>query len=106
MSELELLTLFNTMAGKETHGRATIIHTLDTSFVGIGLDSMDFLVMGLFFYTWWGVDNEIAKKIVPLQAGQERTETNFTTVREFFDILDKNKTKNPPSIEVCLSEYL
>ena len=94
------------MAGKETYGRATTIHTLDTAFVDIGLDSMDYLVMGLFFFTWWGIDNEVSKKILPLQKNQESTETTFTTVREFFDILDKNKTKNPPSIEVCLSEYL
>ena len=94
------------MAGNETHGRATVLHSLDTDFGDVGLDSMDYLVMGLFFFTWWGVDNEIAKKILPLQKDQERTETTFSTVREFFDILDKNKTQNPPTIEQCLAEYI
>ena len=61
------------------------ITSLDTELKDTGLDSLDFVMMGIYLATVYGVPDEIAKDFAP------------TTVGQFFDLMEQHKTQEPPA---------
>lgn len=61
------------------------IETLDAKLKDTGLDSLDYIVMGLYLAAIYGVPDNTAKDFNP------------ETVQEFYDLMEQHKRKEPPA---------
>jgi len=89
----DFLNLFNEIAKRESKERASLAENRENTLVELGLDSMDIMMLGIFFTDWWGVPKDVSKVVRP------------TTVGQFYDFLEQHKTKNPPHAQACLQDY-
>lgn len=82
---MDFLELFNAVAKavRPAYQDYTPVTDLDIALTETGLDSMDGLMMGIYFADIYGISDEIAKEMRP------------TTPREFMDFIEKHKTKTP-----------
>lgn len=92
----EFLSLFNEIIALESRGRATPAQSMDVFLLELDLDSMEHLVLGITYCTFYGVSDAIAKQYVSRET---------TTIADFKQFLDDNSTKEPPSREECLAIY-
>jgi acyl carrier protein len=60
---------------------------MDDAFQDIGLDSLDGLVMLMYFDELYGIADEVSKEWTP------------KSVQELYDLVMPNKTKEPASME-------
>lgn len=65
-------------------------NSLDDTFADIGLDSLDTIMVCIYFAEVYGVSEEIAKELQP------------QTVGECFTLYQKHATKNPETIEEAI----
>jgi acyl carrier protein len=65
-------------------------NSLDESFQEIGIDSMDVIMMSIYFSDIYGVDEEIAKTLLPQNP------------RQFFEMYESIATKHPQSVEEAI----
>ena len=84
---MDKIELFNKLA---RHVRPAFyeykdITGLDTQLRDTGLDSLDFVMVGIYLATIYGVPDEIAKDFAPITVGQ------------FFDLMEQHKTQEPPA---------
>lgn len=70
------------------------IETLDVKLKDTGLDSLDFIMMGLSLAAIYGVPDNTAKDFDP------------ETAQEFFDLMDQHKHKEPPETAVEAMEMV
>ena len=86
---MDKLELFHAVArvAKPVHLTYTPIASLETPFKEANIDSLDILLISVYFCELYGIDEHIAKKLLP------------ATPQEIFDFLDKHKTREPSSIE-------
>lgn len=86
---MDKLELFNAVAriAKPIHLTYTPIASLETPFKEANIDSLDILLISVYFCELYGIDEHIAKTLLP------------ATPQEIFDFLDKHKTREPSSIE-------
>jgi len=89
----DFLILFNEIAQLESKGRATPATNLADGLTELGLDSMDQMMLGIFFCDWWGIDEKRQKTIKP------------KTLGEFYDALILYGTKEPESVKFCINDY-
>ena len=82
----ELIKVIIPVNAKNAHATS-----LDQQLVDTGMDSLDLLMMGIYLADIYGVDEETAKHAQP------------KTVQEFFDFMEKYKSKEPTSFEEALS---
>ena len=90
--EMNLIELFNQVArvAKPLHADFNNAKSMDDKMADIGIDSLDGLLMMMFFCEIYGINPEITKEWFPL------------TVQEFYDLLMANKTKEPASVEEAI----
>lgn len=86
---MDKLELFHAVArvAKPVHLTYTPIASLKTPFKEANIDSLDILLISVYFCELYGIDEHIAKTLLP------------ATPQEIFDFLDKHKTREPSSIE-------
>jgi acyl carrier protein len=92
---MNFIEIFNYVAkvARPAHTKASIAESMDDIFQDIGLDSLDGLVMLMYFDELYGIDDAVSKEWSP------------KSVQELHDLVMANKTKEPASmeevIEVC-----
>jgi len=92
---MTFIEVFNYVAkvARPAHTKASIAESMDDVFQDIGLDSLDGLVMLMYFDELYGIDDAVSKEWSP------------KSVQELHDLVMANKTKEPASmeevIEVC-----
>ena len=86
---MNFIEIFNYVAkvARPAHAKASIADSLDDQFADIGLDSLDGLVMLMYFDEIYGIADEISKEWTP------------KSVQEIHDLIMANKTKDPTSME-------
>jgi acyl carrier protein len=86
---IEFLDIFNHVAkvARPAHSKVAIAETMEDTFQEIGLDSLDGLVMLMYFDDIYGIDDAVSKEWAP------------TSVQELHDLVMANKTKEPASME-------
>ena len=101
------LTLFNFLGQKEAKERFAQVITAEELLSDTGLDSMDFLIVCMYFCTWYGVSNEDSKKLSGVSKDQESSPQTglIATVQDFFDFLSHHKTKSLGRVEDCIKDY-
>lgn len=89
---MEFIELFNNIArvAKPAHPHFNNAKLMSDKLIDIDIDSLDCLLMMMFFCELYGIDPEITKEWYP------------TTVQEFYDLLYANKTTEPSSIEEAI----
>jgi len=93
MNQEQKIELFNRLA---RHIRPAFqeykdVTRLDAELKDTGLDSLDFVMMGIYLSTLYGVPEEISKNFAP------------TTVGGFFDLNEAHKTEDPPAtVDECM----
>lgn len=90
---MDKLQLFNELIKVIIPVNAKNAHavSLDQQLVDTGMDSLDLLMMGIYLAEIYGVNEEVAKHMKP------------KTVQEFFDFMEKYKSKEPASLEEALA---
>lgn len=92
---MNFIEIFNYVAkvARPAHVKASIAESMDDVFQDIGLDSLDGLVMLMYFDELYGIDDAVSKEWSP------------KSVQELHDLVMANKTKEPASmeevVEVC-----
>ena len=91
---MDKLELFNAIArvAKPLHLTVEELKSLDVKFKDAGIDSLDTLLITVYFCTLYGIGEEKAKEFLP------------STPQEIFDFLEKHKTREPSSIDEALDE--
>ena len=92
---MNFIEIFNYVAkvARPAHAKASIAEAMEDEFQDIGLDSLDGLVMLMYFDELYGIADEVSKEWSP------------KSVQELHDLVMENKTKEPASmeevVEVC-----
>lgn len=89
---IDFVDLFNQVArvAKPLHADFNNAKSMNDKMVDIGIDSLDGLLMMMFFCEIYGINPEITKEWFPL------------TVQEFYDLLMAHKTTEPTSVEEAI----
>lgn len=94
MNETDLLKLFNGVIkiAKPISTDASFAKSLEDVFADMDLDSLDFLLLGVYMGEIYGVPEEVMKEKRP----------DIKTVQDFFEFVKKHKTKDVTSVEEVL----
>ena len=86
---MNFIDIFNYVAkvARPAHTKVAIAEKMDDVFAEIGLDSLDGLVMLMYFDELYGIDDDASKEWSP------------KSVQELYDLVMANKTKEPASME-------
>jgi hypothetical protein len=86
------LELFNRLArlARPAHTNYVPLTSLDVPWPETGLDSMDTLMMSIFYSDIYGVPESIVKEFTP------------QTPAEMLELMDQHKTQEPASIEEAM----
>ena len=86
---MTFIEIFNYVAkvARPAHTKPSIAESMDDVFVEIGLDSLDGLVMLMYFDELYGIDDAVSKEWTP------------ASVQELHDLVMAHKTKEPTSME-------
>lgn len=92
---IDFIELFNAVCktSRPAHCGSAVASSMSDSFESLGIDSLDGLVMMMYFTDVYGVSEIVSKEWVP------------TTVQEIYDLLMEHKTKEPMSVKEVI-EYL
>lgn len=84
---MDKLELFNKLARhiRPAFAEYKDVTSLDADLKDTGLDSLDYVMMGIYLSTIYGVPESISKDFAP------------ATVGEFFDLNEAHKTQDPPA---------
>lgn len=84
---MDKLELFNKLARhiRPAFAEYKDVTSLDADLKDTGLDSLDYVMMGIYLSTIYGVPENISKDFAP------------TTVGEFFDLNEAHKTQDTPA---------
>jgi acyl carrier protein len=86
---MNFIEIFNYVAkvARPAHAKASIAEAMEDEFQDIGLDSLDGLVMLMYFDELYGIADEVSKEWSP------------KSVQELHDLVMESKTKEPASME-------
>jgi len=86
---MNFIEIFNVVArvAKPVHMSFKPAEAMEDAMADLGIDSLDGLVMLMYFDEIYGIDDEVSKEWHP------------TTVQELHDLVMANKTIEPESIE-------
>ena len=86
---MNFIELFNMVVriAKPVHMSFKFATAMEESFADLNIDSLDGLVMMMYFCELYGIDDETSKEWYP------------TTVQELYDLLMAHKTLEPESVE-------
>ncbi len=90
---VDFIELFNRVVriAKPMYPDFNNVKSLDDKMTEIGIDSLDGLLVMMFFCEIYGINPEMTKEWYP------------ATIREFHDLIMANKTKEPTSIEEAIA---
>ena len=92
---IEFIKIFNHVAkvARPAHAKVAVADSMENTFQELALDSLDGLVMLMYFDDLYGIDDAVSKEWTPV------------SVQELHDLVMANKTKEPASmeevVEVC-----
>jgi acyl carrier protein len=94
MNEADLLKLFNGVLkiAKPIATDSTFPKSLDDLFAELDIDSLDFLLLGVYMGEIFGVPEEVMKEKRP----------EIKSVSDFFEFVQKHKTKDVESVDAVL----
>jgi acyl carrier protein len=81
------------------------ITTLDVDVKNTGLDSLDFLMIGVYLSDVYGVSEEDLKMMRPKQPAEGEERKPFT-VRDIFDYMEKHATKQPTNLKEAIANII
>jgi hypothetical protein len=86
------IDLFNRLArlARPAHTEYVPVETLDIPWPETGLDSMDSLMMSIFYSDIYGVPESVVKEFTP------------QTPAEMLDLMKQHKTQEPASLEEAM----
>jgi acyl carrier protein len=86
---MTFIEIFNYVAkiARPAHSMPSIAQSMEDEFQDIGLDSLDGLVMLMYFDELYGIADEVSKEWSP------------KSVQELHDLVMESKTKEPASME-------
>lgn len=86
---MNFIEIFNYVAkiARPAHSMPSVAQSMEDEFEAIGLDSLDGLVMLMYFDELYGIDDAVSKEWTP------------KSVKELYDLVMANKTKEPVSME-------
>ena len=89
---MDKLALFNAVIKftRPASGENVKANSLDEEFKEIGIDSMDVIMMSIYFSDIYGVPEEIAKELLPQNP------------KEFFEMYEAHATKTPTTIQEAI----
>ena len=95
MTDAELIDLMNGIVklARPVSSEDLKLDSLDVLIKDTGLDSLDFLMVGVYLSDVYGVSEEVVK---------EMKMTPESTVRDFIKYMQDNKTKEPASVKDAL----
>ena len=77
------------------------ITTLDIEMKDTGLDSLDFLMVGIYLGDVYGLSEEDLKNMQPKQPAEGEEPSSFT-VRDIFKYVEAHATKHPTTVKEAL----
>lgn len=91
---MDKLELFNTVIkyAKPTADTEVVATSLDQPLNEIGVDSLDIIMMVIYFCSIYGVSEDQSKDF------------KFTTPGEMIEVFEKHATKHPKSIQEALAQ--
>jgi acyl carrier protein len=91
---MDFIKLFNEIVklAKPTIGKDSFVSSMDDRFEDIDLDSLDHLMMMMYFGSIYEIEEEVLQN------------SKYKTVKELQDFLEANKTRDVESIEQAM-EY-
>ena len=91
---MDKLKLFNEVINlaKPLENDGVEAKSLDEPIKDIGVDSLDIIMMVIYFSSIYGVSQEVAKDFM------------FTTPNEMLALFEEHATKHPKTVEEALSE--
>lgn len=89
---INFLELFNMVSqvSRPAHAKEAPAKTMEDKLADIGIDSLDGLIMTMYFCELYGIPED-----------DETKEWHPTSVQEVFDYLIKRKTQEPESVEAA-----
>lgn len=86
---MNFIDIFNYVAkvARPAHSKEAVASAMEDKFVDVGLDSLDGLVMLMYFDEIYGIADADSKEWTP------------TSVQELHDLIMAHKTKEPASLE-------
>jgi len=89
---MDFLDLFNKVArfAKPAHSNFTPLDSAFTPFTETELDSMDMLIVAMYFSEIYGINDEDSKSLMP------------KTVAEMQELIDGFKTRDPKAIDEAM----
>lgn len=90
MNKIELFLEIAKIA-RPIYAQDLVIDSLDTPLSETELDSLDFLMIGIYYADIYGIQEEVAKEMQP------------ETIQGYYDFCEIHKTKEPASIEEALA---
>ena len=81
------------------------ITILDVDVKDTGLDSLDFLMIGVYLNDVYGVSEEDLKMMRP-KPPEEGEERKPFTVRDIFDYMEKHSTKQPTNLKEAIANIV
>ena len=87
---MNFIELFNMVSqvSRPIHAKETPASSMEDKLQDIGIDSLDGLVMTMYFCELYGIPED-----------DETKDWHPTSVQEVFDYLERRKTKEPASVE-------
>lgn len=81
------------------------VTTLDTEMKDTGLDSLDFLMVGVYLGDVYGVSEEDLKGLQPKPPAEGEEPKSFT-LRDIFKYMEDHATKKPANLEEAIASIL
>ena len=78
------------------------VTTLDTEMKDTGLDSLDFLMVGVYMGDVYGLSEEDLKGLQPKPPAEGEEPKSFT-LRDMFNYMEKHATKQPTNLEEAIA---
>lgn len=91
---MDYIALFNSVArvAKPSYIQCSDIKDLEEKFADAGFDSLDMLLIGIYFCEIYGISEEIGKQMKP------------TNLKEMLEFIQAHKTKEPKSVEEAVAD--
>jgi acyl carrier protein len=91
---MDYISLFNAVAriAKPSYIACSDLKSEEEKFSEAGFDSLDMLLISIYFCELYGISEEVGKQMKP------------TTLKEMLEFIQAHKTKEPESVEQAISE--
>jgi len=104
MNDLQKIELMNHIIAlaRPVSAEELKIDTLDVEMKDTGLDSLDFLMVGVYLSDVYGVSEEDLKQLQP-KPPKEGEEPKSFTIRDMFKYMEAHATKTPATLEEAIA---